>query len=94
MSFPNYKHPRRIVSASVMAIISAALVFVLYLQVRDRFRDPEIKTTEQAKHSTTGMAVHDAGAQLSPTEQKLSVEPETPKTFQPADHPSADAPAK
>jgi hypothetical protein len=88
LSFKDYRHPNRVAPAAVMIIVSVVLAFAIYLQVRDRFRDPEIKTTEQAKHSTTGMAVGNAGAQLSPTEQKLSVEPAVPKTYQPADHPA------
>ena len=75
-----------------MIIVAAMLMFVIYFQVRDRFRDPEIKTTEQAEHSTTGMAARNAGARLLPTDPKLSVEPEEPKTYQPADHPAPERP--
>ena len=85
MSFQNYQHPPRVVPATIMIIVAALLVYMAYLQVRDRWRDPEIKTTEQAEHSTTGIAVRNAGAQLSPTEPKLSVEPDVPKAAQPAD---------
>ena len=85
--FQNYQHPRRVVPATIMIVIAALLVFALYFEVRDRFLDPQIKTTEQAGHSTTGIAAQRAGAKLSPTEPKLSVEPEIPKTEQPADHP-------
>ena len=84
--FQNYQHPRRVMPATIMVVITALLVFALYFQVRDRFLDPQIKTTEQAEHSTTGTAARRAGARLSPTAPKLSVEPETPKTEQPADH--------
>jgi hypothetical protein len=90
--FQNYSHPRRVVPATVMIIVTAVLVFLMYFQVRDRFLDPEIKTIEQAEHSTTGMAARNAGARLSPTDPKLSVEPEKPKTYQPADHPSPERP--
>ena len=92
--FQNYKHPRRVVPATIVVVIAALLVFACGLLVRDRFRDPEIKTTEQAQHSTTGMAVRDAGAQLSPTEPKLAVEPDTPKVEQPADHPGPELPPR
>ena len=88
--FQNYQHPRRVMPATIMVIIAAVLVFALYFQVRDRFFDPQIKTTEQAEHSTTGMAARRAGARLSPTAPKLSVEPKTPKTEQPADHPEPE----
>ena len=75
-----------------MIIAAAVLVFVIYFQVRDRFSDPEIKTTEQAEHSATGMAAQNAGARLSPTDPKLAVQPEEPKTYQPADHPDPERP--
>ena len=77
--FQNYQHPRRVVPATIMIVIAALLVFALYFEVRDRFLDPQIKTTEQAGHSTTGIAAQRAGAKLSPTEPKLSVEPKIPK---------------
>jgi hypothetical protein len=91
LSFQNYQHPPRVVPATIMIIVAALLVYMAYLQVRDRWRDPEIKTTEQAEHSTTGIAVRNAGAQLSPTEPKLSVEPDVPKAAQPADHPAPES---
>jgi hypothetical protein len=90
LSFKDYKHPNRVVPATVMSIVSMVLVIVCGFLVSNRFLDPEIKTTEQAKHSTTGMAVRNAGARLSPTEPKLSVEPDQPKTEQPADHPAPE----
>jgi hypothetical protein len=91
MSFKNYTPARRVVPATIALIVSVVLVFVIYLQVRFRWEEPEVTTTEQAKHSTTGMVVRNAGARLSPTEQKLSVEPDAPKTFQPADHPAPES---
>jgi hypothetical protein len=91
--FQNYKHPSRVVPATVVIIAAAVLVFIISFQVRDRFLDPEIKTTEQAEHSTTGMVVRDAGARLLPTDPKLSVEPQKPKTYQSADHPAPERPA-
>ena len=91
MSFQDYTHPRRVVPATIALIVLVVLVFAIYLQVRFRWEDPEVITTEQAKHSTTGMAVGNAGARLSPTEPKLSVEPDAPKVFQPADHPAPES---
>jgi hypothetical protein len=91
--FQNYEHPRRVVPAAVVIIVTALLIAAIYFQVRDRFLDPEIKTTEQAEHSTTGMVVRDAGARLLPTDPKLSVEPQKPKTYQSADHPAPERPA-
>jgi hypothetical protein len=88
--FKNYKHPRRVVPATISVIASILLMIVCGFLVLNRFRDPEVKTTEQAEHSTTGMVVRRAGAQLSPTDPKLSVEPAVPKTEQPADHPAPE----
>jgi hypothetical protein len=90
LSFKNYKHPNRLVLATISLVVAALLVVVCVSLVRDRWRDPEIKTTEQAKNSTTGMVVRDAGAKLSPTQPKLSVEPDVPKVAQPADHPAPE----
>jgi hypothetical protein len=94
LSFKNYKHPRRVVPATIAGVVSASLAVVCIFLVRDRFRDPQIKTTEQAEHSTTGMVVRHAGARLSPTQPKLSVEPAVPKTEQPADHPAPELPPR
>jgi hypothetical protein len=94
LSFKNYKHPNRLVAATISLIISALLVVVCVSLVRDRWRDPEIKSTEQANNSTTGMVVRGTGATLSPTEPKLSVEPDVPKVAQPADHPAPESAPK
>jgi hypothetical protein len=90
LSFKNYGHPRRIVPATIAVAVSMLLAVVCIFLVRDRFRDPQIKTAEQAEHSTIGIVVRRAGARLSPTQPKLSVEPDVPKTEQPADHPAPD----
>ena len=90
--FQNYKHPSRVVPATVVIIAAVVLVFIISFQVRDRFLDPEIKTTEQAEHSTTGVVARNAGARLSPTDPKLSVEVERPQTYQSADHPAPERP--
>ena len=94
LSFKNYKHPRRVVPATISLIASVLLVIGCGILVSNRFRDPEIKTTAQAEHSTTGMVVRRAGARLSPTEPKLSIEPAAPKTEQPADHPAPELPPR
>jgi hypothetical protein len=86
LSFQNYKHPRRVIPATISVLLVTGCAYL----VRYRFRDPEIKTTAQAEHSTTGMVARRAGAKLSPTQPKLSVEPATPKTEQPADHPAPE----
>ena len=90
LSLKDYKHPNRVVPATITVIVAALLLIGCGYLVRDRFRDPDIKTTAQAEHSTTGIVARRAGAQLSPTEPKLSVEPVVPKTEQPADHPAPE----
>ena len=86
MSFKNYQYPRRVIPATISVIVAVLLMIGCAYLISERFRDPQIKTTEQAEHSTTGKAARRAGAQLSPTEPKLSVEPAKPKIEQPADH--------
>jgi hypothetical protein len=70
--------------------VSALLVIAIIFQVRFRWNEPEVKPTAQAEHSTTGQAARSAGAQLSPTDPKLSLEPAPvgPKPVQPADRPA------
>ena len=86
-----HAHPKsRVVPATISLILSVLLVIAIVSQVRFRWRDPEITPTAQAEHSTTGKAAREAGARLSPTDQKLSIEPNPagPKPVQPADHPA------
>jgi hypothetical protein len=92
--FQNYKHPDRVLPATISLVVAVVLSLVCVYLISDRFLSPEVKTTAQAEHSTTGMTVRNAGARLSPTEQKLAVEPATPKTAQPADQPPPDAPPR
>ena len=72
--------------AAFAAAIALVCVVVLTLQIRDRWQSPDIKSLDQAEHSTTGQAAHDAGARVLPTEPRLSVEPtpDGPKPAQPA----------
>ena len=94
MSLLNYKHPRRVVPATISLVAAVMLSLVCVFLISNRFLTPEVKTTEQAEHSTTGVVARNAGAQLSPTEPKLSIEPEAPKTEQPADQPAPDLPPR
>jgi hypothetical protein len=94
VSFLNYEHPRRVVPATISVVVAVVLAIICVYLISDRFLTPEVKTTEQAEHSTTGKVARNAGAQLSPTEPKLAVEPEAPKTEQPADQPAPDAPPR
>jgi len=59
---------------------------VLTLQIRDRWNSPEIKSSDQAQHATTGQVAHNSGAAIAPTKPKLSVEPapDGPEQAQPA----------
>jgi hypothetical protein len=59
---------------------------LLWVQTRDRWNSPEIKSAEQAEHATTGANVRAAGARILPTDPKLRVEPSPtePKQVQPA----------
>jgi len=90
LSFKNYQHPRRVIPATISVIVAVLLMIGCAYLISDRFRNPQIRTTEQAEHSTTGKVARRAGAQLSPTKPKLSGEPATPKTEQPADHPAPE----
>jgi hypothetical protein len=71
-----------------MIALAVALVSVgsLTLLVRDRWHSPELKSADEARHTTTGQAANAAGATVLPTDPKLSVEPAPagPKPAQPA----------
>jgi hypothetical protein len=86
VQLPHTPQFSRVVPATISFVLSVVCVIVIYLLVRDRWIDPEIKPTEQAELSTTGQAARSAGARLSPTEPKPSIEPkpEGPKQVQPA----------
>jgi hypothetical protein len=66
--------------------IALVSVVSLTMLVRDRWHNPEVKPAEQAQYSMTGEAAHAVGAQVIPTDPKLSVEPVAPgpKQAQPA----------
>jgi hypothetical protein len=79
-------HINRARLAAISIAIAFACVVVLWFQIRDRWNSPEIKSAEQAEHSTTGRTVHAAGAKILPTDPKSAVEPSPvgPKQAQPA----------
>ena len=87
-----YHRPDRYVLATISLAVSVVLATAIIFLVADRWHDPEIKATEQAEYSTTGTAARNAGARLSPTDPKLTIEPTTgaPKPVQPADRPAPD----
>jgi uncharacterized membrane protein YbhN (UPF0104 family) len=83
-------HERSHINRTPLVAIAAAIAFicivVLWVQTRDRWNSPEIKSAEQAEHATTGVNVRAAGARILPTDPKLTVEPSPaePKQVQPA----------
>lgn len=79
---PHIDRPR---IALMSAAIALVCVVVLALDIRDRWHSPEIKSTEQAQHATTGQTAQTSGAKVLPTDPKLKVEPDTPKQAQPAE---------
>ncbi len=80
---PHIDRPRL---AAMCAAIALVCIVVLTLQIRDRWHSPEIKSTNQAEHTTTGQAARSAGARMLPTDPKLTVEPApaSPNPAQPA----------
>ena len=81
-------HINRVGLAMLSLIIAIACIFVLTLQVRDRWNSPEVKTAAEAQLTTTGQAARAAGARISQSEPKPPIEPAPagPKPAQPA-HP-------
>jgi hypothetical protein len=71
-----------------MIALAVAIVSVgsLTLLVRDRWHSPELKSADEARHTTTGQAASAAGALVLPTDPKLAIEPAPagPKPAQPA----------
>ncbi len=70
----------------IAVVIALACVAVLTMLVRDRWQNPQIKPTQEARYSETGNAARAAGARILPTDPKLTVEPAQagPKQAQPA----------
>jgi hypothetical protein len=79
-------HIDRLRLAAMAAAVALTCIVVLTLLIRDRWHRPEIKSTDQAQHATTGQVAQNAGAKISPTDPPLSVEPTPagPKQAQPA----------
>ncbi len=79
-------HIDRVRLAVISFTIALVCAFVLTLQIRDRWLPPEIKSADQAARGTTGQVAQAAGAQILPTDRRLSVEPAPagPKQAQPA----------
>ena len=80
-------HIDRVHLAAISGAIALVCIVVLTLQIRDRWHSPEIKSANQAEYATTGKVAHAAGATISQTDPKLTVEPSPagPKPAQPAD---------
>jgi hypothetical protein len=67
---------------AVVVVCAAILTWLIY----DRWSRPEVKPAEVARSTTTGQAARDTGAQVLPTDPKVSVEPTpaAPGSVQPA----------
>lgn len=65
----------RVVPATISFILSVVCVIAIVFLVRDRWNHPDVRSTEQAEHTTTGDATRKAGAKLVPGEPKLKIEP-------------------
>jgi hypothetical protein len=48
LSFKNCQHPSSVISATIPVIVAVLLVIGCANVISDRFRDPQIKTTEPA----------------------------------------------
>ena len=79
-------HIDRVRLAALAAAISLVCIVALTLQIRERWQSPEIKSADRAEYATTGKIAHAAGATITPTDPKLSLEPKAdgPKQAQPA----------
>ncbi len=86
----SFMHERPHINRKGLALTSLAIAFVcaavLFVQVRDRWNSPEVKTAAEAQYTTTGQAARQAGARISQSEPKSAVEPDPPgpKPAQPA----------
>lgn len=82
-----YHPPNRVVPATISFVLSVLFVIAIVFMIHGRWSHPEVKSAEQAEHSTTGMAARNAGARVVPSEPKLSVEPAPsgPSPVQPAE---------
>ena len=80
------RHINRAQIALISAIIALACAVVLTLEIRDRWHPPEIKSADEARHTSTGQVAHAAGAQILPTDPSLAAEPAPagPRQAQPA----------
>jgi hypothetical protein len=78
------KH-RAVPVITAIAVAFVCVVTLIFL-VRDRWHSPEIRSTAEARLSTTGQVARAAGARVLPTDPKLGVEPKPagPKQAQPA----------
>jgi len=79
-------HINRAGLAMISLAIALACIVALTMQVRDRWNSPEVKPAAEAQYTTTGQSARVAGARISQSEPKPSIEPEPegPKPAQPA----------
>ncbi|WP_407180330.1 hypothetical protein [Bradyrhizobium sp. STM 3562] len=80
------RHFSRRVPAIIAIVVAVVCVGLLALLVRDRWNRPQVKPPSVAESTTTGQAARSAGADVLPSDRKLSVEPTpaAPPPVQPA----------
>ena len=83
---PYHQDSSRIVPAMISLVIAIACAIILAVMIHERWREPQIRSAEQAEHMTTGSAAGKAGAKLVPTDPSMSVDPtpSMPGPVQPA----------
>jgi hypothetical protein len=93
----NQNHSKRRIRGPLLIAIAVAVFGVLAMLIVDHgpWRRPHLQAAEMANYSTTGAAAQSAGATVTPTSPKSSLEPIAPgpKPAQPAiPAPGAGAP--
>jgi hypothetical protein len=79
-------HINRRPIVAIAVVIAAGCMLELGMEIHERWKAPDVQSTDQLEHSTTGEATRRAGARLIPSNPKLASEPATagPKPKQPA----------
>jgi hypothetical protein len=79
-------HINRTPIVVIAIVIAVACTVELGMEIHERWKAPDIQSSDQLEHSTTGEAAQRAGARIIPSDPKLAAEPSTdgPKPKQPA----------
>jgi len=79
-------HINRRPIVAIAVVIAIGCMLELGIEIHERWKAPDNRSTDQLEHSTTGEAAQRAGARLIPSDPKLAEEPATagPKPKQPA----------